>query len=77
VRALAGYVEAVDGRTLVFALMVDGYHVPGAVAEALRDRVVERLALYRAGEEPAGKGSPGRGSPGNASPGKKPPEGEP
>mgnify|MGYP006300894873 CR=1 FL=1 len=48
VRALAGYVEAADGQTLAFALMMDGYHVPGAVAEALRDRVVERLALYRA-----------------------------
>ena len=48
VRALAGYVEAADGQTLAFALMIDGYHVPGAVAEKLRDRVVERLALYRA-----------------------------
>ncbi len=48
VRALAGYVEAADGQTLAFALMLDGYHVPGSVAEALRDRVVERLALYRA-----------------------------
>ena len=54
VRALAGYVEAADGRTLAFALMLGGYHVPGDVAEALRDRVVERLALYRAeAEDPA------------------------
>lgn len=50
VRALAGFVEADDGQTLAFALMIDGYHVPGRVAEALRDRVVERLGLYRGRE---------------------------
>ncbi len=57
VRALAGFVEAADGQTLAFALMIDGYHVPGRVAEALRDRVVERLGLYRGPERRGPEGA--------------------
>ncbi len=47
VRGLAGYVEAGDGETLVFALLLNGYGVPGETADALRDGLVEQLALYR------------------------------
>lgn len=52
VRGLAGYVEDGDGETLVFALLIDGYHVPGDVAESLRDRVVEQLSLFHRPVEP-------------------------
>jgi len=47
VRGLAGYVTAGDGETLVFALLLNGYSVPGDVADALRDLLVEQLSLYR------------------------------
>ncbi len=47
VRGLAGYVTAGDGETLVFALLLNGYGVPGDAAEELRDLLVEQLALYR------------------------------
>jgi D-alanyl-D-alanine carboxypeptidase/D-alanyl-D-alanine-endopeptidase (penicillin-binding protein 4) len=46
VRGLAGYVEDGDGETLVFALLVNGYAVPGDVAEGLRDLLVEQLSLF-------------------------------
>ncbi|MFQ5747596.1 MAG: D-alanyl-D-alanine carboxypeptidase/D-alanyl-D-alanine-endopeptidase [Gemmatimonadota bacterium] len=47
VRALSGYVRDGGGRTLAFSLLVNGYEVPGPVAAALEDLVVEQLALYR------------------------------
>lgn len=47
VRGLAGYVTAGDGETLIFALLLNGYAGPGDAAEALRDLLVEQLALYR------------------------------
>lgn len=47
VRGLAGYVTAGDGETLVFALLLNGYSVPGDAAEELRDLLAEQLALYR------------------------------
>lgn len=47
VRALSGYVEDGAGRTLVFSLLVNGYHGPGDVAVALEDLLVEQLALLR------------------------------
>jgi D-alanyl-D-alanine carboxypeptidase/D-alanyl-D-alanine-endopeptidase (penicillin-binding protein 4) len=47
VRALSGYVEDGAGRTLVFSLLVNGYHGPGHVAVALEDLLVEQLALLR------------------------------
>jgi len=46
VRGLAGYVEDGDGETLIFALLVNGYAVPGDVAEGLRDLLVEQLSLF-------------------------------
>lgn len=60
VRGLAGYVEAGGGETLVFALLLDGYAVPGSVAEGLRDLLVEQLALFR---RPVVPGWPGFRSP--------------
>ena len=66
VRGLAGYVTAGDGETLVFALLLNGYGVPGDAAEELRDLLVEQLALYRrpvvpgwpAVRDSAGSGAP-------------------
>lgn len=52
VRGLAGYVEDGDGETLVFALLVNGYAVPGDVADGLRDLLVEQLSLYHRPVQP-------------------------
>lgn len=56
VRGLAGFVEAGDGTTLTFALLINGYGVPGRVAEGVRDLLVEQLSLHRRPMEP---GRPG------------------
>lgn len=60
VRGLAGFVEAGDGTTLIFALMIDGYAVPGRVAEGVRDLLVEQLSLHRRPVEPGRPGVPRR-----------------
>jgi D-alanyl-D-alanine carboxypeptidase/D-alanyl-D-alanine-endopeptidase (penicillin-binding protein 4) len=52
VRGLAGYVEDGDGETLVFALLMNGYHVRGDAASGLRDLLVEQLGLYHRAVEP-------------------------
>lgn len=51
-RALSGYLTDGTGETIVFSLMVNGYDVPGDVAVALEDLIVEQLALYRRPVEP-------------------------
>ncbi len=68
VRALAGYVHDARGEPLVFALLLNGYDAPGAVARALEELVVEQLALFggpgyvepEAGAD--GRGAESRGS---------------
>lgn len=60
VRGLAGFVEAGDGTTLIFALMIDGYGVPGRVAEGVRDLLVEQLSLHRRPVRPGRPGAPRR-----------------
>jgi D-alanyl-D-alanine carboxypeptidase/D-alanyl-D-alanine-endopeptidase (penicillin-binding protein 4) len=60
VRGLAGFVEAGDGTTLIFALMIDGYGVPGRVAEGVRDLLVEQLSLHRRPVQPGRPGVPRR-----------------
>ena len=57
VRALAGYVEDGDGETLVFALLLNGYDAPAAVATAMQDLLVEQLALYHGPTYPRGRTS--------------------
>lgn len=52
VRGLAGYVTDADGETLVFALLLNGYGVPGDVATGLEDLLVEQLALYHSPDYP-------------------------
>lgn len=52
VRGLAGYVEDGDGETLVFALLLNGYHVRGDAASGLRDLLVEHLGHYHRTVEP-------------------------
>lgn len=51
-RALSGYLTDGSGETLVFSLFVNDYAVPGAVAVALEDLIVEQVALYRRAVEP-------------------------
>lgn len=58
VRALSGYVESADGRTLIYSLLVNGYAGPGEVAEAMEDLLVEQLSLYRGPESPEERGQP-------------------
>ncbi len=52
VRGLAGYVTDADGETIVFALLLNGYEVPGDVATGLEDLLVEQLALYHSDDYP-------------------------
>jgi D-alanyl-D-alanine carboxypeptidase/D-alanyl-D-alanine-endopeptidase (penicillin-binding protein 4) len=42
-RALAGYVECVSGKTVVFSIMV-GNHPPGTADREVMDRIVEAIA---------------------------------
>jgi len=51
-RALSGYLIDGSGETLVFSLMVNDYDVPGSVAVALEDLLIEQIALYRRPVEP-------------------------
>ena len=51
-RALSGYLTDGSGETLVFSLMVNDYDVPGSVAVALEDLIIEQVALYRRPVEP-------------------------
>lgn len=62
VRGLAGFVQDGDGETLVFALLINGYDVPGEVATALEDLLVEQLALYHGPTYPRTRTRPGRGA---------------
>ena len=51
-RALSGYLTDGSGETLVFSLFVNDYDVPGSVAVALEDLIIEQVALYRRPVEP-------------------------
>jgi D-alanyl-D-alanine carboxypeptidase/D-alanyl-D-alanine-endopeptidase (penicillin-binding protein 4) len=51
-RALSGYLVDGSGETLVFSLMINDYDVPGEVAVAIEDLLIEQLALYRRPVEP-------------------------
>jgi len=51
-RTLSGYLTDGSGETLVFSLMVNDYDVPGSVAVALEDLIIEQVALYRRPVEP-------------------------
>ena len=51
-RALSGYLTDGSGETLVFSLMVNDYDVPGSVAVALEDLIIEQVAMYRRSVEP-------------------------
>lgn len=51
-RALSGYLTDGSGETLVFSLMVNDYDVPGSVAIALEDLIIEQVAMYRRPVEP-------------------------
>jgi len=51
-RALSGYLTDGSGETLVFSLFVNDYAVPGNVAIALEDLLIEQVALYRRPVEP-------------------------
>lgn len=51
-RALSGYLTSGSGETLVFSLMINDYDVPGDVAVALEDLIIEQVALYRRPVEP-------------------------
>ncbi|MCL7959006.1 MAG: D-alanyl-D-alanine carboxypeptidase/D-alanyl-D-alanine-endopeptidase [marine benthic group bacterium] len=51
-RALSGYLADGSGETLVFSLMVNDYDVPGSVAVALEDLIIEQVAMYRRPVEP-------------------------
>ncbi len=60
VRGLAGFVEDGDGESLIFALILNGYDAPGAVATALEDLLIEQLALYHGPTYPEGRARPRR-----------------
>ena len=51
-RALSGYLTDGSGETLIFSLMVNDYDVPGSVAIALEDLIIEQVAMYRRPVEP-------------------------
>ena len=51
-RTLSGYLTDGSGETLVFSLMVNDYDVPGSVAIALEDLIIEQVAMYRRPVEP-------------------------
>lgn len=51
-RTLSGYLTDGSGETLVFSLMVNDYDVPGRVAMAVEDLIIEQIALYRRAVEP-------------------------
>jgi len=46
-RALSGYVTSADGEPLVFSMIVNNFNVPQSEADAIIDRAVVRLALFR------------------------------
>jgi D-alanyl-D-alanine carboxypeptidase/D-alanyl-D-alanine-endopeptidase (penicillin-binding protein 4) len=46
IRSLAGYVRTLDGETLVFAIMVNNFEGPPAVAVESVDRIAVRLANF-------------------------------
>jgi D-alanyl-D-alanine carboxypeptidase/D-alanyl-D-alanine-endopeptidase (penicillin-binding protein 4) len=51
-RALSGYLTDGSGETLVFSLMLNDYDVPGDVAIALEDLLIEQVSLYRRPVQP-------------------------
>jgi len=57
VRGLAGFVTDGDGEIIVFTLLLNGYDVPGDVATALEDLLIEQLALYHGPDYPERRGS--------------------
>lgn len=46
-RALSGYLTERSEETLVFSLMVSDYDMPGSVASALEDLIIEQVSMYR------------------------------
>jgi D-alanyl-D-alanine carboxypeptidase/D-alanyl-D-alanine-endopeptidase (penicillin-binding protein 4) len=47
VRSMAGYLTTFDGEPLVFAIIVNGFRVPGRDIDAVMDRALARLVEYR------------------------------
>lgn len=46
-RALSGYLTEGSEETLVCSLMVNHYDVPGSMAIALDDLIIEQVSMYR------------------------------
>jgi D-alanyl-D-alanine carboxypeptidase/D-alanyl-D-alanine-endopeptidase (penicillin-binding protein 4) len=46
VRSLAGYVMTLDNEPLVFAIIVNGFHVPGSRIDAAMDEALVRLVKF-------------------------------
>ena len=51
-RALSGYLTEGSEETLVCSLMVNHYDVPGSMAIALDDLIIEPVSMYRRPVEP-------------------------
>ncbi len=47
VRAISGYVEDADGKTLVFSIVANNYGIPTAQIDAAVDKALLRLAAFR------------------------------
>ena len=46
-KALSGYLTERSEETFVFSLMVSDYDMPGSVASALEDLIIEQVSMYR------------------------------
>ena len=47
VRALSGYVTTLDGETVVFSMMANNFRVPAADIDAIMDRALAQMVLFR------------------------------
>ena len=46
VRSLSGYLLTLDGEPLVFAIIVNGFHVPASRIDAAMDEALVRLVKF-------------------------------
>jgi serine-type D-Ala-D-Ala carboxypeptidase/endopeptidase (penicillin-binding protein 4) len=46
-RALSGYIRTVEGEPLVFSIITNNHHVPGAVIDERVDQILLRLVAFR------------------------------